>query len=44
MSSEESGIDDNEEVIITRPLSLLSANVQHLFKKLDAETMAQKSP
>ena len=44
MSSEESGEDDGEEVIITKPLPWLSPHVSHFFRKLDEAALKGKSP
>ena len=44
ISSEESGYDDGDEVIITRPLPWLSATTQQFKRKLDLEIRNSKTP
>ena len=44
MSSDESGIDDDKEVIISHPLPWLSPAVQQFKKKLDDASFKDKSP
>ena len=44
MSSDESGIDEDKEVIISHPLPWLSPSVQQLKKKLDDASFKNKSP
>ena len=44
MSSEESGEEGGEEVIVSRPLPWLSANVTQFFRQLDDEGVKRKSP
>ena len=44
MSSEESGEDAGEEVIITKPLWWLSPDVSHFFRKLGEVALKGKSP
>lgn len=44
MSSDESGTEDGNEVIITHPLPWLTTNVQHFKKTLDEASMKEKSP
>ena len=44
MSSEESGEDEGEEVLIRRRLSWRAERVNDFFKKLDDNVWAEKSP
>jgi len=44
MSSEESGTDDGEEIILTKPLPWLSSTVKNFFRKLDEAALLGKSP
>lgn len=44
ISSEESGCDDGDEVIITRRLPWLSATTQQFKRKLDLEIRNSKTP
>lgn len=44
MSSEESGFDDGDEILITRPLPWRSPRVDQLFKELDKHSLSEKSP
>ena len=44
MSSDESDYEGDKEVIVSRPLPWLSANVVHFKKKLDDVALKNKSP
>lgn len=44
MSSDESGNDDDKEIIISHPLPWLSSSVQQFKKKLDDTSLKEKSP
>ena len=44
MSSEESGVEDGEDVNVVRPLPWLSASVTQFKSALDNQTMKEKSP
>lgn len=44
MSSDESGNEDEKEVIISHPLPWLSANVQQFKRILDEACLKEKSP
>ena len=44
MSSDSSGEDEGEEVIAVHPLPWLSADVAAFKKKLDDQTLQEKSP
>ena len=44
MSSEESGYDEEEEVLFVHPLPWRSAKVDHFFSTLDKKGMETKSP
>jgi hypothetical protein len=44
MSSDESGKDEDKEVIISHPLPWLSPAVQQFKKKLDDASLKDKSP
>ena len=44
MSSEESDIDDDEEILVLHPLPWRSEKVDQMFVMLDNETMKSKSP
>ena len=44
MSSEESGEDEGEEVLIRRRLSWRAERVNDFFKKLDDNVLAENSP
>ena len=44
MSSEESGVDDDNEVIIVKPLPWRSSYVNQMFRRLDDKVIAEKSP
>ena len=44
MSSEESDIEDEKEVLIHHPIPWLSSTVQMFKKKLDEEVIKGKSP
>ena len=44
MSSDESGTEEDKEVIISHPLPWLSPNVQQFKRKLDEEALKEKSP
>ena len=44
MSSEESDVDDGDEVLTIHPLPWRAANVDSLFHKLDETTLKSKSP
>ena len=44
MSSDESGTEEDNEVIISHPLPWLSPNVQHFKRKLDEAALKEKSP
>ena len=44
MSSEESGIDDENEVIILKSLPWRSVHVGQMFRRLDDKTLGEKSP
>ena len=44
VSSEESGTDDGEEVLIIRPIPWRSARVCHMFRELDRQSLTNKSP
>ena len=44
VSSEESGTDDGEEVLIVRPIPWRSARVHHMFRELDRQSLTDKSP
>jgi len=44
MSSDSSGEDDGEDVIVVHPLPWISADVTTFKKKLDEEILKEKSP
>ena len=44
ISSDESDVDNGDEVIVTKPLPWRSANVSQFFSKLDEECRHNKSP
>ena len=44
ISSEESDLDEGEEVMVTKPLPWRSSNVTRFFGKLDEECRQNKSP
>lgn len=44
MSSEESGVDDENEVIILKSLPWRSVHVGQLFRRLDEKGLEEKSP
>lgn len=44
MSSDESGTEEDKEVIISHPLPWLSPVVQHFKQTLDEATLKEKSP
>jgi len=44
VSSEESGMEEDDEVIIIRPLPWLSSTVTEFKLKLDAETKLNRTP
>ena len=44
MSSEESGVDDENEVIIVKLLPWRSSYVNQMFTRLDEKAIAEKSP
>ena len=44
MSSDESGIEEDKEVIISHPLPWLSPNVQQFKRRLDEASKKDKSP
>ena len=44
MSSEESGIDDENEVIILKSLPWRSVHVDEMFHHLDDKNLGEKSP
>ena len=44
MSSEESGIDDENEVIIVKSLPWRSVHVGQMFRRLDDKGLEEKSP
>ena len=44
MSSEESGMDDENEVIIVKSLPWRSVHVDQMFRRLDDKTLGEKSP
>jgi len=44
MSSEDSGTDDDDDILVVRPLPWRSSKVDQMFKELDKETLSGKSP
>ena len=44
ISSEDSGVDDGDEVLIVRPLPWRSTRVDHMFTDLDKKSLDDKSP
>lgn len=44
ISSEDSGTDDGEEVLVVRPLPWRSARVSHMFQEVDRQNLKDKSP
>ena len=43
ISSEDSGSDDGDEVLMVRPLPWRSTRVDHMFNDLDKQSLADKS-